>query len=924
MTNNATFWSYKGGVGRTIALVNTAFQLAKLGKRVLIWEMDLDAPGLLRIPVFQAVAPKVKSGTVELLANASRDLDNIRAQVREAVVEFEDTGSNPVKMHILAAGKPGDGYAARYSAIDWGRFFGPDTKLGYHFFEAIQYCLAEIFQPDFMLIDSRTGLTDIAGICTVHLPDTVVLVHNLSEQGVDGMARVQRALEERNRDTRKRPLRILRLASHVPASIPNEVERRMAELRSQGLEPHVRVQLQEALLVTESIVSRDAPGDPNSLQFARLVGLLDDPYRDWLREATRWVQLRGTVGARKFELDHVYARLYAHMGSGPAPLEQLRQHRLVIEGDPGSGKTTALRWMARLLEREGRYPLLIRVADLDAPIPRHLAGQGWGLDEAYFEEKLRSPETVVLLDGLDEAGDARQRRSVAMLVEQAALLYPHCRIVATTRPGSPLPGGFDRVRIEGLDDQAVNRLLEALAGERWREIRAAIDERPEILAMARNPLMLTALTAVHQEGARLPDRRADLYQAILEWLAKARELKPGRASAEDCLSLLRKLALGMQAGKAGRATRIERGAAADLLGDVAGDQALEFLAAEEVDSGIVVSVGVELRFWHLTFQEYLAARELAGLPDARQRRELLRDARVFRPEWRETALLLEGILLSTQGRGKAEALVEAVAKAAGRTFAGKVRCVALLGAMSSAASSPAFLKLARAMTKLFEPGSEGIEQDSRVLAAEALGVVGDPRLRTPLDDDYWITFPKGRFRMGDNREADLGAFRLGRYPVTVWEYRKYIDQGGGKPAEWDRQSKYANRPVVYVTWRDCQRYCEWAVCRMPREAEWERAVRGKKGRSYPWGESRPDAMRVREGTPACPAPVGLFPMGNSPEGVADLIGCVGQWTLDGVVRGAGTGDVAARSQFDSGHPLVGFRCAVDWPHKRDDPRRSRV
>jgi hypothetical protein len=70
-------------------------------------------------------------------------------------------------------------------------------------------------------------------------------------------------------------------------------------------------------------------------------------------------------------------------------------------------------------------------------------------------------------------------------------------------------------------------------------------------------------------------------------------------------------------------------------------RAQDFIAQEEADSGIIVMRGNELRFWHIGFQEYLAARALAARDDRRQR--LYTEPKLYLPEWREVVLLLAGI-----------------------------------------------------------------------------------------------------------------------------------------------------------------------------------------------------------------------------------------------------------------------------------------
>jgi hypothetical protein len=164
----ATFYSYKGGVGRTLALVNVAVALAKRGKSVILWEADLEAPGLLEMPFFAGLREKAKGGVIDLLADTESDAG--RALERYLLVhpKFEQA-----RLRILPAGKPGGDYAKRYNRVRWDDLFGGESTLGSHRFEQIRAGL-DSFQPDFVLVDSRTGITDIGGICTVQLPDAGV------------------------------------------------------------------------------------------------------------------------------------------------------------------------------------------------------------------------------------------------------------------------------------------------------------------------------------------------------------------------------------------------------------------------------------------------------------------------------------------------------------------------------------------------------------------------------------------------------------------------------------------------------------------------------------------------------------------------------------------------------------------------------
>lgn len=142
-------------------------------------------------------------------------------------------------------------------------------------------------------------------------------------------------------------------------------------------------------------------------------------------------------------------------------------------------------------------------------------------------------------------------------------------------------------------------------------------------------------------------------------------------------------------------------------------------------------------------------------------------------------------------------------------------------------------------------------------------------------------------------EVWLPAFAIDRTEVTVAAYGRCV-RAGRCAAPLDRignpQSGAPALPVTGVSWDDAQRYCRFAGGRLPSEAEWERAARGRDGRTYPWGWVL-DGRRFNHGAvaPECHddddgfalvAPVGSFPDGASPEGVLDLAGNALEWVAD--------------------------------------------
>jgi predicted NACHT family NTPase len=190
-----------------------------------------------------------------------------------------------------------------------------------------------------------------------------------------------------------------------------------------------------------------------------------------------------------------------------------------------------------------------------------------------------------------------------------------------------------------------------------RDLLREIHAKTEIRRMAENPVMLTALACLKFSRTRLPEQRSELYDSVLEWLAKARQAKTG-LDHYVLLGRMRKLAYAMHTAQKNTRSQMERYEAIGVIegefrqeADQAGKRraAERFLKEEEINSGIIVNDGDKFRFWHPTFQEYLAAAHLAYDTAERQKR-LFQQKKVHDPEWRETVMLLAGCLKKTRGR----------------------------------------------------------------------------------------------------------------------------------------------------------------------------------------------------------------------------------------------------------------------------------
>jgi len=215
-----TFYSYKGGTGRTMAVANVAWILASNGYRVLAVDWDLESPGLHRYfhPFLLDKQLRSSSGVFEMMRDfAAATLEPThddeqwfgkRTQVLDYAMsldwQFPDGGG----IDLLPSGRQDRTYARNVSTFDWPSFY--ERLGGGDFIDAVGRNMRQHY--DYVLIDSRTGLSDAAGICTVQLPDVVVNCFTLSTQSVDGAVSVARSIRDQRE---RRPVRILPVPMRV-------------------------------------------------------------------------------------------------------------------------------------------------------------------------------------------------------------------------------------------------------------------------------------------------------------------------------------------------------------------------------------------------------------------------------------------------------------------------------------------------------------------------------------------------------------------------------------------------------------------------------------------------------------------------------------------------------------------------------------
>ncbi len=236
-----TFYSYKGGTGRSMALANIACLLAQRqvgGKGVLMVDWDVEAPGLHRF--FQGRFNKQfaqsddidraldeQPGLMDVFleldkAMRSPDLfsENQTEEIASAVLnqihlERFIVETDIPSLYLLKAGRFDEKYAYRVNTFQWEDFYNRSPSLIRLFAER----LTEQYQ--YVLIDSRTGITDISGICTMLMPDKLVAVFTPNRQSLTGVLDVIRqATNYRRQSDDLRPLAVFPLPSRIEVTEP--------------------------------------------------------------------------------------------------------------------------------------------------------------------------------------------------------------------------------------------------------------------------------------------------------------------------------------------------------------------------------------------------------------------------------------------------------------------------------------------------------------------------------------------------------------------------------------------------------------------------------------------------------------------------------------------------------------------------------
>jgi hypothetical protein len=211
-----TFYSYKGGVGRSLLVANTAKFLSTIGKKVFALDLDLEAPGLQY--KFElgpsSVRTGLASGLLDLLTGFI-DRGSLPKSLKNYVSDTKIAAdANPICL-MRAGTAPSTDYWKQLSRVNWHELFYSPKAEGVPFFLELKERIRAEFSPDYLLIDARTGLTEMSAVATTLLPDVVVCLALASPEHLEGIRELMRGIE---RTTKREgsPVRLVPVISRYP------------------------------------------------------------------------------------------------------------------------------------------------------------------------------------------------------------------------------------------------------------------------------------------------------------------------------------------------------------------------------------------------------------------------------------------------------------------------------------------------------------------------------------------------------------------------------------------------------------------------------------------------------------------------------------------------------------------------------------
>jgi cellulose biosynthesis protein BcsQ len=541
-----TFYSFKGGVGRSMALINVAGILAARGFRVLVVDMDLEAPGLsfLADPNVPEGGEPTQLGFVDFLLDAvdrGLEADLFWLPPEEAVLRYTapyelpegfrrtDDGS----LRIMPAGRLDAEYSERLNRLNLPGLYSEGDGLA--LIKTFKLVVQESQQFDYVFIDSRTGFSDESGICTRDLADYLMVVSGLNKQNVEGTTNFLETLRK-SVDERK-PLQVI--LSPIPNGEDALVDERekvaqaaFSEAWGEPVVTDLQIPYHPQLALTE---------EPHI--FRRRRGYLFDAYNRIERSLLRLVgrtfdsALDEAVDAIR-EKDYTNALARFHEASRRADSDDwggqaLFRVELAGLADPGADAVCAFLFSQISADRRPRHVARIGGYASFEWFKRNNAD----VADAMFRRALElDPRHPIILDNYATfLHDAKKDVESAVTMYQRALEADptHAEILgnyarALLSSGS-VTEGLEVVR-RSLGEISVANRPSAIDAECWMYVYCCddLERQPEALRRLRALIEVDSVRTDEWDFSGVIERAVALEHPEAAWLPKLAEVLGGR------------------------------------------------------------------------------------------------------------------------------------------------------------------------------------------------------------------------------------------------------------------------------------------------------------------------------------------------------------------------------------------------------------
>lgn len=500
------FYSYKGGVGRTLLVANTSLFLAMSGRRVVVLDLDLEAPGLHqklgnRDALSRAESGELNGAVDELLATLENEPQD--RSLRQTAIEVDLPSGTSGSLFLIPAGSaPSHAYWAALerlqNALRSNRRNGglPEAVL------ELQARIADEFAPEFLLVDSRTGITELGGLATSIMADRVVCLTTTAPESIEGTQVVAEALRAAPRLSSQQPLRIDFLITRVSSGSshsPN-VSRLMKELGdSVAILPHdSAIANEERVLSGWGHTRADDDDDAGKELFSATLGWIAESFPGHKQDAERarrrmeavhriWQDLtqtservgRGTRSRRAWPIDQLRERVRFEKGKKSRQADIVvyetasedAKPLMIIEYVDNEDRDAVARWwlaetqapVVAVLSENSERRLYSRRAAWDS---RAHHSDRWDLPLPHDFEALADP-TDVSVDALLES----VRRGHPEYLDRLVTEWVHCS-AAGLHGGAPWKPQLAKKIVDGLarvdDVELARRVLWATSPDPFR------------------------------------------------------------------------------------------------------------------------------------------------------------------------------------------------------------------------------------------------------------------------------------------------------------------------------------------------------------------------------------------------------------------------------------------------------------------------